>query len=195
MHATMKAAVAALLLAATVVLSEARTTKLGVLRDVGECPTVTTKQDFDMLSYLGSWFEIERFDALFEEGMDCVQIVYSDLGDGVFQTHNLARTVEGELTEILGTVIVLEPGVLLVESDSGVPFLHYILDTDYESFAALYNCKQFGEQRYQYAWITSRATTLDEATHDHVRKVFQDNGIDVSLFQFTYQGPDCPHTP
>ncbi|MPD04706.1 Apolipoprotein D [Portunus trituberculatus] len=77
----MKAAVAALLLAATVVLSEARTTKLGVLRDVGECPTVTTKQDFDMLSYLGSWFEIERFDALFEEGMDCVQIVYSDLGE------------------------------------------------------------------------------------------------------------------
>ncbi|XP_063844700.1 apolipoprotein D-like [Scylla paramamosain] len=191
----MRAAVTSLLLAAVVVLSEAKTARLGVLRDVGECPTVTTKQDFDMLSYLGSWYEIERFNALFEEGMDCVQVVYSDLGEGLFQTHNIARTAEGKLTEILGTVIVLEPGVLLVEGDSGVPFLHYILDTDYYSFAAVYNCKQFGEQRFQYAWITSRSTTLDEATHEHVRKVFEDNGIDVSLFQSTHQGPDCPHTP
>lgn len=36
-------------------------------------------------------------------------------GDGVVEVHNVARTAEGEFTDIVGTAIVLKPGVLYVE--------------------------------------------------------------------------------
>ncbi|MPC38434.1 Apolipoprotein D [Portunus trituberculatus] len=74
----MKATITSLLLAVVVALSEA---KVGALRHVstGKCPTITNKQDLEVAPYLGRWYEIERFEARFEEGMDCVHVDYTDL--------------------------------------------------------------------------------------------------------------------
>lgn len=30
--------------------------------------------------YLGSWYEIERFDIIWQLGMDCVEAIYTDIG-------------------------------------------------------------------------------------------------------------------
>ncbi|KAK8406779.1 hypothetical protein O3P69_007376 [Scylla paramamosain] len=190
---TMKAAITSLLLAVVVALSDAR---MDALRHVstGKCPSITNKQDLEVVPYLGTWYEIERFEARFEEGMDCVHVQYSDLGEGVVEVHNMARTAEGEFADIVGTATVLEPGVLLVVFPDGIPAEYHVLDTDYTNFSAVYNCEQLGELRYEFAWILARHTTLDQDIYDHARKVFQDNGIDVSHFQSTHQGEDCPYS-
>lgn len=190
----MKTTITSLLVLAVVALSEVKAGRLGMLRDIsaGECPTITNKQDLDPVPYLGTWYEIERFNFLTEEGTDCVQAIYSDLGDGVLEVHNRARTSSGEVEEAYGTAVVLEPGVLLVDFGN-TPAEYHVLDTDYTTFSAVYNCVQLEEMRFQYAWILSRNPTLQPEIYDHARQVFEDNGIDVSLFHSTYQGNDCPY--
>ncbi|MPD05628.1 hypothetical protein E2C01_101380 [Portunus trituberculatus] len=59
----------------------------------------------------------------------------------------MARTAEGEFYDIIGTATVLEPGVLLVVFNDGIPAEYHVLDTDYTNFTAVYNCEQLGELR------------------------------------------------
>jgi len=178
-------------------VSEARTGQLGMMRHVteGTCPTFSNKEDFDAVPYLGKWYEIERFDIIFQRGMDCVEAIYSDLGGGEVEVHNVARTEAGEFTDIVGTAIVLKPGVLYVTFAGYIPAEYHILDTDYTTFSSVYNCLQVGPERFEYAWILSRSPVLEQETYDHARQVFADNGIDLNLFHSTYQGEDCTYEP
>lgn len=190
----MKAMLVTLLAVAAVAQSQAKEGEKfpsGIV-SVGECPSITPKEDFDPAAYLGAWYEIERFNMIFEEGMDCTQSVYSDLGDGVMEVHNVGRISQGPFTAV-GTVTVEEPGALLVAYEGYIPETFYVLDTDYTTFSAVYKCEQMGELRSQYAWIVSRALTLNQATLSHVHQVFASNGVDVRLFQPTHQGRECPY--
>ncbi|XP_045129421.1 apolipoprotein D-like isoform X1 [Portunus trituberculatus] len=189
----MKGMIVSVLLVAAVAVSEARSGTHFRYVTEGECPTITNKQDFDPVPYLGKWYEIERFNIIFQKGMDCVQAIYSDLGDGVVEVHNVARKADGNFTDIVGTAVVLEPGVLYVTFSGYIPAEYHVLDTDYESFSAVYNCLQLGPERFEYAWILSRSQTLEQETYDHARQVFANNGIDITAFHSTYQGDDCPY--
>lgn len=190
----MKVTLVTILLAAVVAVGQTMAAKGLIARDVsvGICPTFSNKEDLDPVPYLGPWYEIERFELAPEKDMDCVKAVYSDLGDGLVEVHNMARS-NGFFTEIYGTATVIEPGVLLVEFPGSVPSEYHVLDTDYTTFSAVYNCEQVEEMRFQYAWILSRTPTMDQETYDYARQVFVDNGIDVTIFQPTYQGDDCPY--
>ncbi|KAG0716249.1 Apolipoprotein D [Chionoecetes opilio] len=193
----MKGIIACVVLVAAVAVSEAASGKLGMLRhsSLGHCPNITNKQDLEIGPYLGYWFELERFNIIFEFGMDCVHAIYTDLGEGVVEVHNIARTLLGTPSEIIGTAVVKEPGVLTVEFSGYIPAEYHVLDTDYTTFSAVYNCVQIGPERFQYAWILARSPSLDQDTYDHARAVFESNGIDLSLFHSTYQGDDCPGNP
>ncbi|XP_064082823.1 apolipoprotein D-like [Macrobrachium nipponense] len=159
----------------------------------GLCPNITEKYDFDPVPYLGRWYEIERFEMIFESQMDCVNAIYSDLGEGYVEVHNSARKKDGTPTDIIGKAHAIAPGVLLVEFAGHIPAEYHILDTDYENFSSVYNCIQEGILRFQFAWVLSRTMTLDEAIYTHAKQVFADNDIDVTIFQTTYQGDDCPY--
>ncbi|KAK7019434.1 hypothetical protein SK128_011432 [Halocaridina rubra] len=162
---------------------------------IGICPNITEKYDFDPVPYLGRWFEIERFNIIFQAGMDCVQAIYSDLGDGYVEVHNTARRSNGNFTDLIGQAHAIAPGVLLVEFPGYIPAEYHILDTDYDTFSSVYNCIQEGEFHWQFAWVLSRTQQLDDTTYAYARQVFVDNGIDLDLFHFTYQGDDCPYLP
>ncbi|ROT72886.1 hypothetical protein C7M84_008705 [Penaeus vannamei] len=96
---------------------------------LGICPNITNKADFDAVPYLGRWFEYERYDILFQSGMDCVNALYSDMGNGYVEVHNTART------------------------SYDVPAEYHILDTDYENYSSVYNCFEEGDYHWQYAWL------------------------------------------
>ncbi|XP_068207713.1 apolipoprotein D-like [Palaemon carinicauda] len=163
--------------------------------DVGQCPNITNKYDFEAAPYLGVWYELERFPMSFEAGQDCVTATYSVLDDVYIKVYNRARLLKGPIVDITGRAHVIAPGVLLVEfftmENSGAEY--HVLDTDYEKFACVYNCVQTGPVRAQYAWLLSRTTDMDDETYNHAMGVFTDNGIDISLFQPTYQASDCPY--
>ncbi|XP_068207714.1 apolipoprotein D-like [Palaemon carinicauda] len=161
--------------------------------DVGVCPTFTDKADFDPVPYLGRWYEAQRFAAFFEEGEDCVNAIYSDLGDGVVGVRNVGRSVFGDVVEITGTAVLVAPGVLSVQFPGHPPGDYHVLDTDYESFACVYNCDVQGNLRVQFAWVLTRDMNPNEATLERANKVFAKNGIDVSFFHRVHQGDDCPY--
>ncbi|XP_047471177.1 apolipoprotein D-like [Penaeus chinensis] len=190
---------------------------------LGKCPNITNKADFDAVPYLGRWYEQERYDIVFQSGMDCVNAIYSDMGNGYVEVHNTARTSFGDFTDIVGQAHVVEPGVLLVEfggceycviyvsslsSMCVIVDLYYvlglcchdsrgqishILDTDYENYSSVYNCFEEGEYRWQYAWLLTRAQAPSADLLATGRQVFANNGIDLDSFHVTYQGDDCPY--
>ncbi|XP_042216843.1 apolipoprotein D-like isoform X2 [Homarus americanus] len=161
----------------------------------GLCPNITNKEDFDPVPYLGRWYEMERFFMIWENHMDCVNAIYNDLGEGEVEVHNTARTQGGAFTDIIGSAEVTEPGVLLVHFPGHVAAKYHVLDTDYETFTAVYNCVQEANLKFEYAWILSRSMTMDEATLETARQVFISNNIDINFFSTTYQGDDCPYLP
>ncbi|XP_042886996.1 apolipoprotein D-like [Penaeus japonicus] len=184
--------VALALLAALISGSEAAGF-LGRQVSQGTCPNITNKEDFDAVPYLGRWYEQERYDIVFQSGMDCVNAIYSDMGNGYVEVHNTARTSYGDFTDIVGQAHVVEPGVLLVEFGGYVPALYHVLNTDYENFSSVYNCFEEGNYHWQYAWLLTRAQFPSEEVIAAGRQAFTDNGIDLDLFHVTYQGDDCPY--
>ncbi|XP_068207222.1 apolipoprotein D-like [Palaemon carinicauda] len=159
----------------------------------GLCPNITEKQDFDPVPYLGRWFELERYEMIFEYGMDCVNALYSDLGEGYVEVHNTARLKDGTPTDIVGKAHVIAPGVLSVEFPGHIPAEYHVLDTDYENFSSVYNCLQEGIYRVEFAWVLSRTMTLEDGIYSRAQQAFVDNSIDLTIFQTTYQGDDCPY--
>ncbi|XP_063586422.1 apolipoprotein D-like [Penaeus indicus] len=161
---------------------------------LGKCPDITNKADFDAVPYLGRWYEQERYDSDFQIGMDCVNAIYSDMGNGYVEVHNTARTSEGDFAEAIGEAHVVEPGVLLVQF-GGYPAEYHVLATDYENYSSVYNCFEEGEYRWQYAWLLTRAQFPSADLLATARQAFADNGIDLDSFHVTYQGDDCPYLP
>ncbi|XP_027217734.2 crustacyanin-A2 subunit [Penaeus vannamei] len=161
----------------------------------GQCPEITLKQDFVLDPYLGLWYEQQRFDNGFEMGLDCANARYTDLGDGTFGLHNSGRKAEDLFAESFAIGYVHAPGHIIAKFEGHDPVNYFVLDTDYDTFAAVYNCVQLGELRYEYAWMFTRETSASEDLIAKIHQVFVDNGVDVSLFQVTNQGPDCVYIP
>ncbi|XP_064082822.1 apolipoprotein D-like [Macrobrachium nipponense] len=182
----------ALLIAVGTLASCTRATIVGHA-DIGVCPNITEKYDFDPVPYLGRWYETQRFSALFEDGQDCVNAIYEDMGDGYVKVHNMGRSASGELMEIIGKAHLIAPGVLSVEFPGHGAGDYHVLDTDYETFSCVYSCGQVGPLRVEYAWLLTRNVIVDEALVERANQVFTKNGIDVSNFQPTHQGDDCPY--
>ncbi|KAK7073570.1 hypothetical protein SK128_002429 [Halocaridina rubra] len=160
---------------------------------IGECPNITEKYDFEPIQYTGRWFELQRYPVYYERNEDCVNAVYTDLGNGYIEVYNWARVISGGYSNITGKAHLIAPGVLLVEFEGYPAGEYHVLDTDYEQFSCVYNFVQQGEVRVQDAWILSRTMVMQENTFSHAMQVFVDNGIDISIFDATYQGDDCPY--
>ena len=85
----------------------------------GRCPRVTVKPDFDVTSYLGTWYEIARYPNPFEsEDARCVQAVYgaSDKPNYITVT-NTGIEADGSISKAEGEAWIAdsdEPGKLLV---------------------------------------------------------------------------------
>ncbi|XP_067626144.1 apolipoprotein D-like [Eurosta solidaginis] len=54
----------------------------------GNCPTVTTLQDFDLTKYLGVWNEFGKYPFAFESGTHCVTAEYGALGNNQISVVN-----------------------------------------------------------------------------------------------------------
>ncbi|KAL1464539.1 hypothetical protein WDU94_004173 [Cyamophila willieti] len=53
---------------------------------LGKCPeTIKVVNDFDMLKYLGTWFEQYRYFTVFQPGRKCTVTNYTRLDDGTVE--------------------------------------------------------------------------------------------------------------
>lgn len=133
----------------------------------------------DITRYLGTWYEIARFDHRFERGLDCVTAHYSLREDGRIKVINRGRNVDsGEWKESEGKAFPLSipaDGRLKV-SFFGPFYSGYnilVLDDDYR-YALV------AGPNHGYLWILSRTPTLDQTQYDALVDTAQAQGFDTS---------------
>uniref|UniRef100_A0A182MWQ9 Apolipoprotein D n=1 Tax=Anopheles culicifacies TaxID=139723 RepID=A0A182MWQ9_9DIPT len=163
------------------------------------CPTgIEAKQYFSVESYLGKWYEIQRYESEFELNFDCVQVRYTDNEDESVEVSNSAYNLfNGSTINVVGRAVLSFPDEEILQGKLNVSFFgapndvsnYWVLDTDYETFSVVWNCQPLGNtQSEENFWVLSRTPTLPADTdvmfriHNIMRRY-----IDRSQVRFTRQ--------
>lgn len=136
-------------------------------------------QGFDADRYLGTWYEIARYDHSFEEGLENVTAEYSLNDDGSIKVINRGySTEEGEWQEAEGTAKFVEDEETahLKVSFFGPFYASYVVfGLDRENYEYSYVT---GYDR-DYLWFLSRTPTVSDKAMEEFRDAARANGFDL----------------
>ncbi len=121
----------------------------------------TTVKQLDLERYLGTWYEIARFDHRFERGLVGVTANYSLRDDGKIKVVNegYKKTLDGKHDVAVGKAKTTDdPGRLKVS-------FFWIFYADYLvlELGENYQWALIGSTSDKYLWILSRTPILDDA--------------------------------
>ncbi len=137
-----------------------------------------TVKELDLSRYLGTWYEIARFDHRFERGLVGATATYSMLEDGKIKVVNQGRknVLDGKLSIAEGKAkITSESGKLKVSFFWIFYADYFILELD-----ADYQWALIGSSSEKYLWILSRTPQLDDQTKGLILKKAEKRGYDTS---------------
>jgi lipocalin len=129
----------------------------------------------DLNRYLGSWYEIAKYDHVFERGLDYAMANYTLREDGKIDVLNTGIK-DGRAKDAKGIAKTTNiPGLLKV-SFFGPFYSDYrimMLDTNYQYVLV-------GGSNDKYLWILSRTPQLDDATRTLILAEADKRGYDTS---------------
>lgn len=135
----------------------------------------STVKAVDLNRYLGSWYEIAKYDHVFERGLDYAMANYTLREDGKIDVLNTGIK-DGRAKDAKGIAKTTNiPGLLKV-SFFGPFYSDYrimMLDTNYQYVLV-------GGSNDKYLWILSRTPQLDEATQALILAEADKRGYDTS---------------
>jgi len=161
----------------------------------GDCPDVPTQAHLDVSKYLGLWYEIERFPAIFE-GDNCGTANYSLKDNGKINVDN-RYIKDGVVHNAIGEANVRdfakdEATLDVVFSSIGPKGDYRVIETDYTSYSLVFSCTAaFHLINTEFAWILTRDPQPDPQVIARLKTVLSGHGVDVSKFQVTNQ-TGCP---
>lgn len=138
----------------------------------------TTIKEFDLSRYLGTWYEIARFDHSFERGISYAQAHYSLKEDGTVKVENTGIK-DGEYKESVGKAFQPDPEndpALLRVSFFGPFYSDYrvlMLTPDYD-YAVV------GSKGSNYLWFLSRTPEVPSEILQAMIDEAQRRGYDTS---------------
>ena len=138
----------------------------------------STIKEFDLQRYLGTWYEIARFDHRFERGLEGVTATYSLRDDGKIKVLNQGYkgSLDGKHDVAVGKAKTTdEPGRLKV-SFFWIFYADYLIMELDEN----YQWALIGSNSDKYLWILSRTPQLDEKTKNHILEKARERGYDTS---------------
>ncbi|XP_071958136.1 apolipoprotein D-like [Antedon mediterranea] len=165
----------------------------------GGCPDVTVVKDFNVMPYLGTWYEAARFPTSFEKDARCVTANYTLKDNGHIEVDNSGYFPgEGYNTDIGDAKPNKDPSLAKL----GVKFSwwqprgdYWVLATDYEQYALIHSCTGFFNWfNIQFNWILVRDVTKsvgDISVIDKWVNEFGKQGIDTDKFDY-YGHVNCP---
>lgn len=126
----------------------------------------TPIEAFDLNRYLGTWYEIARFNHSFERDVSACKAVYSLKKNGMIEVENMGIK-NGRVTKAVGRAKLTEAPALFRVSFFG-PF--------YSDYRVLYinddyTCALIGSSSADYLWILSRSK---EASMEDLSKVLNE---------------------
>lgn len=135
----------------------------------------STVKAVDLNRYLGSWYEIAKYDHVFERGLDYAMANYTLREDGKIDVLNTGIK-DGRAKDAKGIAKTTNiPGLLKV-SFFGPFYSDYrimMLDADYQYVLV-------GGSTDKYLWILSRTPQLDDATKTLILAEANRRGYDTS---------------
>ena len=138
----------------------------------------STVSQFDLSRYLGTWYEIARYDHSFERGMDNAMAQYILQDDGTVVVLNTAWK-DGQFKLAEGKAIYpepgKEPGALKVSF-----FMFFYSDYNVMMVDENYTISLVGSKKDNYLWILSRTPVPDPDLLQTVLDEAQKRGYDTS---------------
>ncbi len=136
--------------------------------------------NFELSHYLGTWYEIARFDHRFERDLVGVTATYSLRDDGMIKVLNSGykKTLDGQRSTAVGKAKIPNPNL---PSKLKVSFFwffygdYFVLELEEN-----YQWAVIGSSSDNYLWILSRTPQMDEVVYQKLLQKLTQRGYDVS---------------
>lgn len=145
----------------------------------------TTVSNLDVNRFMGSWYEIARYEHSFEKGMTHVKANYSLLSDGTIRVLNSGMK-NGKKKEIEGKARKKKDS----NSNSKLEvsfFLWFYSDYFVFELDDNYQYAVIGSSSDKYLWILSRTPQLPQSTINDLLIKIKKRGYDTSKLYFVPQ--------
>jgi apolipoprotein D and lipocalin family protein len=157
----------------------------------GRHAPLATVDYVDLDRYLGTWYEIARYPAPFQEGCVATSASYSEREGGGIRVVNrcLVENLEGELREAEGRARVVDPDTnAKLKVTFFWPFYgdYWVLGLGEE-----YEWALVGEPSRKYLWILSRTRQMKPGVFDEIVGRLPALGYDADRLLITPQ-PESP---
>ncbi len=141
----------------------------------------TVVKELDIQKYLGTWYEIARYDHSFERGLAGVTANYSLREDGKIKVINSGYegSLSGKYSEAIGKAKIpnpkAEPAKLKVSFFWIFYADYFVLELDKD-----YQWAVIGSSSDMYLWILSRNPQMDTETYSMLLDKLKTRGYDIS---------------
>jgi len=140
----------------------------------------TVVKELDIEKYLGTWYELARYDHSFERGLVGVTATYSLKSDGKIKVVNqgFKNTLDGEKSIAEGKAKIPNAKI---PSKLKVSFFwffygdYFVLELDEN-----YQWAIIGSSSDNYLWILSRTSVVDEELYSELLDKIKKRGYDLS---------------
>lgn len=137
-------------------------------------------KELDIDRYLGTWYELARYDHSFERNLVGVKAVYSMREDGMIKVVNsgFKKTLDGKPSEAIGKAKIPDPNV---PSKLKVSFFwifygdYFVMELDED-----YQWALIGSKSDKFLWILSRTPQMDEELYQELLNKLTARGYDTS---------------
>ena len=147
-------------------------------------------KELDLQKYLGTWYELARYNHRFERGLVGVTANYSIREDGKIKVLNSGykKSLDGRFKQAEGKAYLpdpkLEPGKLKVSFFWNFYGDYFVLDLDEN-----YQWAIVGSSSDKYLWILSRTAHLNQDLYNKLLDKIKLRGYDVSQLIKVEQKP------
>ena len=148
-------------------------------------PPLQTVQKVEINRYLGTWYEIARYEHFFEKDCKNVSANYSMLDEDTIKVINRCTKIQtNEKKEALGRAYAIDNTNSKLKVSFFRPFYGdywvLILDENYDYVVV-------GTPSREYLWILSRKPNLDEKIKNEILQKLPNLGFDTSKLIWTIQ--------
>ncbi|XP_058448744.1 lazarillo protein-like [Malaya genurostris] len=169
------------------------------LNVIGSCrQNLPVQMEFDIVQYMGIWYEIQRYENVNQPNADCVTAQYT------LDPTTLEVAILNSMKQLPNQTPLTSQARAILASSNGEAKLkmrydstpatsadldYWILATDYREYAVVWSCRPNGVNSIESAWVLSRNPTLESTALVLANNVVAAN-LAKDSFRSTQQGSD-----